>query len=129
VWATVQDVKARWLTGEVPATDAQVQTLVDDAEDLVLSEFPGMETLVADGTVRQSTVVRVVSRMVLRVLRNPDGIRQIQETTGQFTGSQTYAGDNPGEVYLTDQDRRDLTGKRGARRAFTVSTIPRGWVA
>lgn len=123
-WATVQDVRDRWLDGELPYTDEQVQSLVDDAEDVILAEFPTIEQDIAAGTVTTVRVVRVVSRMVARVLRNPDGVRQRQETRGSFTGSVTYGGDNPGELYLSDDDRRDLGGRSGRGRAF--SFMPAG---
>lgn len=127
MWATVQDVNDRWLTGELPATDTQVQTLIDDAEDKILTEYPKTPENVAAGIVREGTVKRVVARMVLRVLRNPEGLRSTQTTTGPFTENSTHAGDNPGEVYLTDDDRRDLGGQRSKGRAYTVSTIPSGF--
>lgn len=122
MFATVEDVKSRWLTGAIPATDAQLETLIGDAEDIILGEFPNAET-----DVPAARGARVVARMVLRVLRNPEGVRTVQESTGPFGGSTTFGGDNPGELYLTDDDRRDLGGKRSSGRAFTVSTIPAGY--
>lgn len=127
MWATVQDIQDRWLTGELPATDAQIQVLIDDAEDKILSEFPKTPENVTAGVLREGTVRRVVARMVNRVLRNPEGYRTTQSTTGPFSESTTHGGDNPGEVYLTDDDRRDLAGERARRKAYTVSTIPGGW--
>lgn len=119
MFATVEDVKSRWLTGAVPATDGQLLTLIEDAEDIILGEFPNVAVDVPEGR-----VVRVVARMVMRVLRNPEGHRTVAEATGPFSGSTTFGGENPGELYLTDDDRRDLGGKRSSGRAFTVSTIP-----
>jgi len=118
-WATVQDIRDRWLDGELPYTDEQVLTLVEDAEDIIAAEFPTLEQKVARGEVTQGRVVRVVARMIVRVLKNPDGVRQRQETRGSFTGSITYGGDNPGELYLADEDRRDLGGRAGRGRAFS----------
>ena len=123
-WATVQDIRDRWLDGELPYTDEQVQTMVEDAEDIIAAEFPSLEAKVARGEVTQGRVVRVVARMIVRVLKNPDGVRQRQETRGSFTGSITYGGDNPGELYLSDEDRRDLGGRAGRGRAF--SFMPAG---
>lgn len=127
MFATVEDIKSRWLTGTVPATDAQIQTLIGDAEDIIVGEFPTLEADVIAGRVTSTRVARVVSRMIHRVLRNPDGVRTVQETTGPFSGSTTYGGDNPGELYLTDDDRRDIGGRKTKGKAFTVSTIPAGW--
>lgn len=127
MFATVEDIKSRWLTGTIPATDAQLTVLIGDAEDIILGEYPTIEASVSGGDVPLVRVVRVVSRMVNRVLRNPEGLRTVSEGTGPFQGSTTYGGDNPGELYLTDDDRRDLGGKRTGGRAFTVSTIPAGY--
>lgn len=127
MWATADDVKGRWLTGEIPATDTQLVTLIGDAEDIIVGEFPNIQADIDAGAVPMGRVARVVSRMVIRLLRNPEGLRQVQETTGPTAGGYTYGGDHPGELYLTDDDRRDLAGKKAGRRAFTVSTIPSGW--
>jgi hypothetical protein len=127
MFATVVDVKSRWLTGEVPATDAQILTLIGDAEDIILGEFPTIDADVASNVVPATRVVRVVARMIHRVLRNPEGVRTVQESTGPFGGSTTFGGDNPGELYLTDDDRRDIGGRKTKGKAFTVSTIPTAW--
>jgi hypothetical protein len=127
VWATAQDVKDRWIGGEPPAEDQQIVTLIGDAEDIILGEFPTIGEQIDAGEVPGGRVQRVVARMVIRVLRNPEGLRQVQETTGPFTGSQTYGGDHPGELYLTDDDRRDLAGGKARGKAYTLSTVPAGW--
>jgi hypothetical protein len=62
--------------------------------------------------------------MVIRHIRNPEGIRQISEGTGPFTGSRTYGGSEPGAMYLTDEDRAELAGTKAGQRAFTIDTIP-----
>jgi hypothetical protein len=119
MFATVEDVKSRWLTGAIPATDAQLLTLIGDAEDIILGEYPNVAVDIPEGR-----VIRVVARMVMRVLRNPEGHRTVAEATGPFSGSTTYGGENPGELYLTDDDRRDLGGRRTSGKAFTSSTVP-----
>ena len=124
-WATVQDVRDRWLDGDLPYTDGQLQTLIDDAEDVIAAEFRNLDQSIATGDVTVNRVVRVVSRMVNRVLRNPEGLRQRQETRGSFTGQVTYGGDNPGELFLSEDDRRDLGGRAGRGRAFSFH--PAGW--
>lgn len=127
MFATANDVKSRWLTGAIPADDTQIEVLVSDAEDIILGEFSALEDDVSAGVVPKGRVVRVIARMVLRVLRNPEGHRTVAETSGPYSGSTTFGGDNPGELYLTDDDRRDLGGRRSKGKAFTVSTIPAGF--
>lgn len=119
--ASVDDVRRRWMGSAWEFTDDQVKALLDDAEDAVRSVVPTVDADMSLGVLPEARVTRVVCRVVLRVLRNPDGKRSTNVTTGPFSQNETYAGDNPGEVYLTDEDRRDLEGSRvRRRRAFTV---------
>lgn len=119
--ASVEDVRRRWMGAAWGFTDEQVQALLTDAEDAVRAVVPSLDADIEAGKLPRERVVRVVCRVVLRVLRNPDGKRSTNVTTGPFSQNETYAGDNPGEVYLTDEDRRDLEGVRARRRrAFTV---------
>lgn len=132
-WTEPSDVRDRWL-GEVAltATDAQISTLLEDAEDTVLREFPDMAERIAraDGSDTSDgpatplrRVKKVIARMVIRHLRNPEGIRQTQEGAGPFQRSLTYGGEEPGAIYLTEDDRADLGGHRSGG-AFTIDTIP-----
>lgn len=121
MWASVDDVRRRWMGSSWDFTDEQVRALLDDAEDAVRATVPSVDADIAANVLPAERVTRVVCRVVLRVLRNPDGKRSTNVTTGPFSQNETYAGDNPGEVYLTDEDRRDLEGSRARRRrAFTV---------
>lgn len=122
-WSGVDsgDVIDRWPGGDPPLTDDQINTLVKDAEDAILREFTDMPDRLASGKVPPRRITRVIARMVIRLMRNPEGLRTVQQGEGSFSGSLTYAGDHPGEVYMTDEDRRDLAGKTGSgRRAFGI---------
>ncbi|MGO2312312.1 MAG: hypothetical protein ACTIA5_01435 [Brachybacterium tyrofermentans] len=124
------DVKGRWLSsqGPFPATDTELKGHVEDAEGLILDEFPDIPKRIEEGTLKKRTVVRVGARMVLRLLHNPDGARTTQESAGEFSQSRTIAGDTLGEIYLSEADRAELTDRSPATRkqprAFTL--IPRG---
>ena len=124
MWATVDDVKTRYIGGDLPASDAEIQVLVDDAEDIVLREIPDIVDLVASGEIPEARVRRVVAKMVIRVLRNPDGYRSTNLTSGPFSQGYTWAGDNPGELTLTDEDKDELRPGIGGQRAFTVDMMP-----
>jgi len=122
-WSGVQaeDVVERWPGGDPPLSDQQITTQIRDAEDAILREFPDMPARLLAGTVPARRIARVIARMVIRLMRNPEGLRTVQQGEGSFSGSLTYAGDHPGEVYLTDEDRRDLAGKaRSGRGAFGI---------
>ena len=123
-WTTPQDVKDRWLLGDFPVLDQQLAVLIGDAEDTVGSEFADIDARILAGTLPVARVQKVVARMVIRHIRNPEGIRQVSETTGPFTGSRTYGGAEPGAMYLTDEDRAELSGVKTGQRAFTIDTIP-----
>ena len=123
-WTSPQDVKDRWLLGEVPVSDSQLAVLIGDAEDTVGSEFLDIQARIDAGTLPLTRVKKVVARMVIRHIRNPEGIRQVSETTGPFTGSRTYGGAEPGAMYLADEDRAELSGAKSGQRAFSIDTIP-----
>ena len=124
-WATEADVLDRWVGDNPPAIEL-VQTWIADAETLVAFEYPDIQTRIDDLTLPLARVKLVVSRMVIRALRNPDNIRQT--ASGPF--STTYAGDEPGGLQLTDADRKLLgvVSLEEEQAAFTVDTYPAVYV-
>jgi hypothetical protein len=120
-WTTPADVTDRWLGSELDVTNDQIERLLEDAEDTVLREFPDLPERVdvIPGGVPLVRVQKVVSRMVIRLLRNPEGLRQVQEGAGPYTENRTYGGAQPGELFLTDEDRAELGNTRDGR-AFTI---------
>lgn len=124
LWASLDDVKDRWLEGEIPATDTQLTTLLEDAEDTILGEFPNLQDRIDDGELPERRVVKVATRVVIRHLRNPNGVRTTQHIEGPYHQSVTFGGDEPGALYLTDADRAELQG-RSFHGAFTIDAIPR----
>jgi hypothetical protein len=68
------DIEARFRT----LTDAEentAQALIDDAWAVLLMMVPDIEDRMTAGTTSTEAVVFVMSAMVLRVLRNPNGVR------------------------------------------------------
>ena len=124
-WTSAEDVRVRWLAGPLSVEDEQIDVLLADVEDFLTGEFPDLTELLADGRLTASRLRRVIVRIASRVLRNPSGYRQVTSGTGPFTGSATYGGDQPGEVYVTDEDRKDLIG-RGKGRAVPAFSIHPG---
>lgn len=124
LWTTVDDVKDRWIgEGSVPATDEQIARLLEDAEDTVSGEFPDLNDRIDGGEIPPTRVAKVIARMVIRHIRNPEGVRSTQSTTGPFSEHVTFGGDAPGTIYLTDEDRAELA-PRGVGRAFTIDPTP-----
>lgn len=122
-WTTADDVRVRWLSGNLSVDDEQIDVLLGDVEDFLLGEYSDIPERLGDGRLTEKRLKRVVVRIAMRVLRNPDGYRQVTSGTGPFTGSATYGGDQPGEVYVTDEDRKDLIGrgKVSTRRAGGIA--------
>ena len=125
-WTAPSDVRDRWI-GDDPltATDAQLTTLLEDAEDTALREFPDLQARIdaTEDPLPLGRVKKVLARVVIRHLRNPKGLRQAMDTTGPFSTQIMHSGDTPGELYLTDEDRAEL-GEARSGRAFTIDTTP-----
>lgn len=120
-WTTVDDVTTLWIDreGEVP-TDA-VTSLIAKAEALIRSEYPTIQNRIDDEELDAELVRWVVCEMVLRVLRNP-GNRRSQQLS-DF--AESFAGDRVGGLWLTDDERRILSGAAGGTRsAFTIDPTP-----
>lgn len=126
MWATVDDIKSRYIGGDLPASDDEIQVLITDAEDIIIREIPDIEDLIESGEIPTARVTRIVAKMVIRVLRNPDGYRSTNLTSGPFSQGYTWAGDNPGELTLTDEDKDDLMPGIGGQRAYSVDMMPEG---
>ena len=134
MWATADDVIDSWIGDDAPSDPLLVEKWIARAERLIRREFPTISARIASGLEPDlaDTVNDVVVAVVTRVFRNPSGHRSVsgQETTGQFSGSNTitYGGDNPGALELLDSERASLaspfSGEKRGRRAY--SFIPGG---
>lgn len=139
-WATAQDVRDRWV-GPKPfpadVTDPKLVVLIEDVEDSILADYPDIQQRIDDyetppdppnpRAIPQSRVVKVVCRVILRHLRNPEGMRSVTHSAGVFSEAATHGGDEPGSLYLTDEDRSELAGLGslgGGQKAFTINTMP-----
>lgn len=127
-WTTAQEVVDDWIGDGAPTDLANVERWVGKAERLIRYHVPNIDDRIASGTEPNllDDVRDVVTAAVHRVFRNPEGIRQRNETTGPFTGSVTYGGDVPGGLALTPGEIGRLTGAEATpQRAFGVSMIPK----
>lgn len=126
-WTTPDDVLGGWIGDDAPEDDALVQRWIARAERLIRREFPDLQARLDDEEPDLLDTVRdVVSAMVTRVFRNPNGHRSVsgQETTGQFSGTNTitFGGDHPGALELLDDERAALRGASDTRgKIGTVS--------
>lgn len=80
---TYQDVAARFQDGESLGDETYVQNLIDDVvDDITVKWGPRIKARLDAEIITERTLKRVVSAVVLRVLRNPDGI--YRESLGNY---------------------------------------------
>lgn len=123
MWINPEDVRGRWLDGQLDTTDEQLEQLITDAEDIILASVPDVPRRLEDGSLPISRVVRVGVQAIHRKLRNPEGVRSTMETAGAFTLQRTHGGNEPGSMYLTGDELNELRGNRGKRKVTSVKMI------
>lgn len=132
-WTNPEDVTDAWIGEGAPTDDVSIQNWIDRAERLIRRRVPDFQERidaeaeeVPPRTELLDTARDVTVAMVIRVFRNPDGTRQVNTTTttGPFsdTRSQTYGGDVPGGLGLTDDELGALQGT--SEGAFQIDLIP-----
>ncbi|WP_227979980.1 hypothetical protein [Nocardia spumae] len=119
MFATRDDVRARF-EGVIPSNrDPWLDAKIDDAESLLVSLVPSMAT--SADPARLSRAKAMVSDAVLRVYRNPSGATQ--ETASVFSVSRAKGPDS-GLLYFPDDELDALRGS-GRRRQFgTIGVSP-----
>ena len=129
-WTTAADVTDAWIGEGVPTSAEKIQLWIGKAEREIRFRVPDILARIAAEAaevVPRTDLLEaardVTVSMVTRVFRNPEGIRQANETTGPFTTSRTYGGDVPGGLGLTDDELAKLRGTTSGG-AFTVNMIP-----
>ena len=121
-WATPQDVIDRWVGPGVPTDEELLEALIDDAEAIVLAEYPGIQDRIDAGKLNGELVTMVVCRMVSRLLRNPEGLSYWQQQTGPFGQARNF-GDGGTDIWITIQER-ELLRAVGRGKSFSVNLGP-----
>lgn len=132
-WAKATDVKGAWIGSDAPTDDVLIQNWIDRAERLIRRQVPDLQERIdaeAEETPPRTelldTAIDVTVAMVIRVFRNPEGIRQTNQTvtTGPYsdTKMQTYGGDVPGGLGITGDELAALQG--ASTGAFSIDLIP-----
>lgn len=116
IYANVVDVELRWNQAIPDASVEHVETLLDDAEVLVLDLVPDLAARITSGRLTSGLVKYVVTAMALRVLFNPKGLSS--ESAGDYS-YQTNGTTGDRRMFITADERRLLLGGRG--RASTVA--------
>jgi hypothetical protein len=118
-WATPQDILDRWVGSDVPTDLDLVQALINDAEAVILSEYPKIQDRIDDDELAVATVVMVQSRMVMRILRNPEALTYLQQTTGPFGQARNFGTGNS-DIWLTENEI-SLLAPKSRGKAFEVN--------
>lgn len=125
-WITPEAVLGYWVGADAPESDALLKP-IKGAETIIRFHFPDMDdrlTADTDG-VLMDRLELVVSRMVIRAVKNPDGARSIQTGTGPFQDTVTYGGDDPGSIWMNTDERALLLAvgsETKTGKAFTIDT-------
>lgn len=121
---TVDDLADRWrpLSSQ---EQTNAQALLDDAWALLTTRLPSLEDNLTAETVSTANLVRVECAMVLRVMRNPDGL--LQESIDDYS-YQRDAAVSAGALYVTTAELGDLTpGGKVRRSTRLVAYTGDGW--
>jgi hypothetical protein len=127
--ATTADVVARWRPLSTQET-TNAQTFLDDAWVMLRRHFTAVgadiEALIADDTDLEADVVRVMVAAVLRVLKNPDGLKQ--ESIDDYTYQRDEAV-AAGLLYFAGDELDGLVPGSGVTgRVFMVDPLA-NWAA
>lgn len=102
-WMNVQDRFGRQLTD---SERLQVEEWLGDIEDTILGRIPNLAALIADGTLKQRTVVKIEAEAVRRRLDNPQG--KLTERIDDYSWTRDSSTAS-GSLYLTDEEWAELT--------------------
>lgn len=119
-WTTPTDVTDRWIGSGAPTDTEQLTQLIEDAETLILAEYPKIQDRIAAETLSVDVVRLVTVRIVTRILRNPEALTYWQQNTGPFGQGRSF-GDK--DIWLTS-DERNLLAPQGRGKAFSVDVAP-----
>lgn len=118
----LSDLEARWrpLTADEKIV---AQALLDDAWSIASAQVPGLPLAVDSNRVPLGVVRATIASMVVRVLRNPEGVRQWSVDDYSETRDASVAG---GALYMSPEERNLLALSIGQRRpgAFSVAPAP-----
>lgn len=120
-WATFADVTDRWVGSNAPDDESLVESLISDAEAVILKEFPKIQDRIDAETLPLRVVTMVVVRMVTRVLRNPENLSYWQQQTGPFGQARNFGAGV--DIWMTD-DEEELLSPKIAGKAYQIDLAP-----
>jgi hypothetical protein len=120
--ASIPDLEARFRPLSA-AESAVADALLQDAWAIMRAQVPSLESRLLGGSLDLFAVVAVQTAMVLRVLRNPNGVRQWSVDDYSETRDTALSS---GALYLDPAEADLLAGRASSSlpRAASVSTAP-----
>ena len=121
--ATTADIESRWR----PLTSAEelvAGTRLDDAWRLLKRLVPDLETRMATDDDLEADAIQALSEAVIRLLRNPEGIRRGSIQVDDASRSFEYGSSDTDSLYFTDEQITALSGATVTTRARAYSVTP-----
>ncbi len=120
-WTFPQDIEDRWIGEDFPQNTDLIEALIMDAEIIIKSEYPRIQERIDDNVLDIEVIKFVVARMVSRVLRNPEGLSYIQQSTGPFSQAKNYGGGSV-DMWITEQEK-DMLAPNQRGKAKSISPL------
>lgn len=125
--STPADVRALWLGSNPLPKDEIIDAWLEKAEILIASEVEDFDTRLDDDTDGAFTqkVIFVAVQAVMRIFRNPDGVRQKSNTAGSFSEQITWGTETIRQpLVIEPEELAMLTGRETSHyRATGVDMI------
>lgn len=101
----ITDVQVRLGRSLSTAEEAQVTAWIEDLEAIVLQRVPDLRERIDAGTISEAIVRSVLCSAIIRVMRNPGGLRQRTESIDDYSLTETIDSSlSTGALYLTDEE-------------------------
>jgi hypothetical protein len=101
------ELDVRLMRAPTAAETALAGVLIDDAWEEIRGRVPALDARFDAGLVTNGQVLKVIAGMVMRVLRNPEAIRQWSVDDASFTRDTALSS---GLLYVTADDIALLSG-------------------
>lgn len=124
---TPDDIREAAFGVNIPAgseIDTQIEGLVAKAGRIIVNQVPNLTARLASGKVTLDDIQDVIEAMVVRLVRNPSGYRQIGIDDFQATIDTTLSA---GGLYLSEDERKRLDGPRKSRKIGSARLALPDW--
>jgi len=121
VSVTPEDIAGVWR----PLSEAEetiVPGLANQAWIRMLVPRPDLEAQITEGAVAAESVASAMISMIIRVLKNPDSVRQLAKSYDDWSRSQTFDSSvSTGELYVNEHELALITPRPTVQPAGAYS--------